>query len=279
MKLTDLKLNYIYLLSGILFIVYMFYIRVIMVRLPKDLHLYVNEALNTKLLVVVFIGVILSLYIILINFYRLLYKEIKQGIISKLALTLSDFLDKALHEVFRFGEIFFSDGYEVLSQLANKFYSIFGTITEELFIFIAYGVRIFLVIIFLIDVFYFFKLEYFYKAVIFLCIPILINMLIYILTNFAKNLEEIKSTLTIEDLGVDEKDGLPIKRYGKSPGNEDIDLAYHIQHYILCNKVNGYLEEYKVLLDYYSIRLNIVIYSLYLTGWLYILFQNFFRFF
>ena len=246
-----------------------------MVRLPKDLYLYVNGYLNYKLVIILIIGVILCVYVITVNIFSLLTQYRKALFFNKITSIINESINKSLYEVYRFSELFFSDGYERLSQLASKFYSTFGSITEKLFIFIAYFVRLFVVIVFLIDVFWFFRFDYFYKVLVFLCIPLIINVLFFLLNDFASNLDNAKSFLIIESMGVDEESNLPITNYRKSPGNEDIDLAYHVQQFILCNKVNGYLEEYKVLLDYYSIRLNIIIYSLYLTGWLYILFQNF----
>lgn len=276
MKNSNCKLNYFYFFSGFFFILYIIYIRLIMVRLPKDLSLFQNGMFNTKLFVMIIIGVSFSISLLLLNLYFLKNNTIKQGFLSKYLSIFSDFIQRSVFEVYRSGELFISNGYTKISFLAEKFYTIFGNKTEELLIYVNFFIRFLIVSVFLFDVFYFFQLNYFYKILVFLCIPICINVLMYILTNFSKNLEEIKASLTITDLGIDKETNLPQTRYAPSPGFEDINLAYYVKQFIICNKIYGYLRVYHVLLRYISIRCNIVIYSLYLLGWLFILYKNIF---
>lgn len=276
MENNNLKLNYFYFFSGLLFVLYVIYIRLIMVRLPKDLNLFHNGTLNTKLVIMVVIGIFFSAGFLAVNLYLLKTKEIKQSFFSKYFTILGDFIQRALFEVYRSGELFITDGYNKISYLAKNFYDVFGNKTEELLIYINFCVRFFIVGIFLIDVFYFFQFNYFYKVLIFLCIPICINILIYILTDFSKNLEELKASLIITDLGIDKETNLPRTKYAPSPGCEDIDLRYYIDQFVICNKIHGYLIVYYILQRYISIRCNIIIYSLYLLGWLFILFKNLF---
>lgn len=271
---NDLKINYIYFFPGLFFILYIVYIRVIIVRLPRDLHLYINDQLNTKLLIIIIIGLCISLQIIAFNLFLLLHKQIRENIISANLTKIKSFMDKALFEVYLAITFLMSNNYTKMSTISKKFYVIFGNITEGLFIYITYFVRFVLVFIFMFDVFYFFELNYFYKSLIFLCIPLSINVLLFMLNDFANNLNDAKSYLNIENLGIDKETNLPIIEYSPSQGNEDINLDYHIEQYLLCLKLKGYLDVYNIVLQYYSIRCNIIIYSLYFFCWLFIIYKN-----
>ena len=57
-------------------------------------------------------------------------------------------------------------------------------------------------------------------------------------------------------------------------GNEDIDLKYTINEFYRCSKISGYLEAYEFYVNYYSPYFNIIIYSAYLSGWLYVITYN-----
>ena len=203
-------------------------------------------------------------------------RRIKQHFFTTYGIKISEFFDRALFEVYRAGNFIIPDGYDKIARIANQFYLKFGNKPEGLLIFVSFFIRFIIVTVFLIDVFYFYKLDYFYKVLILLCIPLFNNLLIYILTDFAKNLDEIKSCLIIKDLGMDNETKLPITRYSPSPGNEHIELNYYIEQFIICSKVSGYLQIYNSILQYYSLRCNIIIYVLYLIGWLFIVYKNIF---
>ena len=271
---NDLKINYIYFFTGIFLIIYIFYIRVILIRLPRDLHCYSDNHLNIKLLIIIIIGLIISLQLIIFNLFLLWHKILKENFISNTLTKAKNFIDKALFEVYLATTSHISNNYEKMSLISKKFYLIFGTVTEGLFVYIIYFIRFILVFIFIIDVFYFFELNYFYKSLIFLCIPLSINILIFMLNDFANNLNTAKSYLIIENLGIDKETNLPIIEYSPSFGNEDINLDYHIEQYLLCLKLKGYLDVYNIVIQYYSIRCNIIIYSLYFFCWLFIIYKN-----
>ncbi len=275
MMSTRIKINYIHLVFGLFFVLYTIYIRIILVRLPKDLHLYIENSLNITLLLITLFGLFLSIYVITNNLYLLLYKNTNKSTLSRVFLVIPAFINNALYEVYRVSELVVSEGYDQIANLAAKFYSIFGNKSERLFIFISFFMRAFIVSVFLVDIFYFFRLNYFYNVLILLLIPLGINLIFFILNDFSQNLDDIKSSLIITDLGIDKINNLPITNYRPSPGNENIDLKYCVEQYILCSKISGYLEVYNATLRYYSIRLNIIIYSLYFTGWLFILYKNF----
>ena len=50
--------------------------------------------------------------------------------------------------------------------------------------------------------------------------------------------------------------------------------SYAVQQFIICSKLKGYIEIYEFYQNYYSCRINIIIYCLYLIGWLYVIYHN-----
>lgn len=76
--------------------------------------------------------------------------------------------------------------------------------------------------------------------------------------------------LIITNKGINVETGLPITSYQFSDkynkiGDAD-DLKYHIQHFILCNKLSGYLGMYDRYTTFFTPYINIFVYSLYLIG-------------
>jgi hypothetical protein len=269
-----------YLILGVFIILYIIYIRLLLVRLPKELWLYNEGKINYSLALVLLISIIAFSNIFIMNLFLLYKIEIKASpLLAKFLFKIKDIIDKALLELYKFSVTFESDNYNNMARKAAKFYSIFGHITETFFINISICSRLLIVVIFLIDVFYFFRLDYFYKALILLCIPIGVNVWFYMLKDFVSNLEDAKKTLIIKDEGMDEKTGLPITRYSRNPENDIyIDLKYHVEQYILLSKLNGYLQVYKLYSNFLTIRFDILISSIYLIGWFYILYCGFQKF-
>ena len=264
---------YLYLLTGFVFIFYIIYIRFILVRLPKELFFFINETINIKLIILVFIGIMLSLYILFINIKLLLNTQNKSSMFNKYFLKINEYIHRSLFEVYKLIINYTPSYFDKIPVIVTKFYTVFSNKAEELFVFFVYFFRIIIVIIFLIDVFYFFKFNYFYKSLILLCIPLCVNILFFILTDYSNNIEELRSLLIIKDSEEDEKS---IIEYRLSPGNEHLDLKYLVEQYKLCLALSQYLTYYNMVLYYVSVRCNIVIYSLYLSGWLFILYKNIF---
>jgi hypothetical protein len=259
--------KYTYLLLGLIIINIVIYIRFLRERIPRDL--YVGYPVNISLCIVITTGFFVSLYIIYIN-AKLLYKyDEKESLLKKLTYKVLDIIEKALFEDFTFvSRIIGPKSYDLLSSFNRYFYKSCSKHHEGLLFIISSFIRFIISITFLIDVFVFFKFNYFYKSLLLLIIPISISIVIFLLKNFASNLNFMSSFLTIT-----ENDDVTT-RFKPSPGNEDIDLEYHIEQYILCNKINGYLEIYNNFVTFYNPRVSIVIYLLYLIGWLFIIFIN-----
>lgn len=277
-----MKINYknlIYIIVGVLFISYMIYIRIFLVRLPKYLYFIQENTFKPSLCIFTCISVVTCLFMVINSFRYLMKNSIKStNIFVIIADSFSNFLDNALYSVYNFGISFIADSYDKVSVLSNYFYKLFHTYCEYNFLFILYAIRIIILTAFLIDVFIYFKLFYFYKSLFLLCISLVIRIFFFILRDFALNLDDIKPMLIIEDRGIDEESQLPITNYKLQPGFEQYDLRYTIEQFIICNKLTGYLEMYDRYANFFNPRVNIFIYTLYLLGWLYVLYVNFILF-
>lgn len=223
-----MKINYknlIYILVGVLFISYMIYIRIFLVRLPKYLYFIQENTFKPSLCIFTCISVVTCLFMVINSFRYLMKNSIKStNIFVIIADSFSNFLDNALYSVYNFGISFIADSYDKVSVLSNYFYKLFHTYCEYNFLFILYAIRI------------------------------------------------------IEDRGIDEESQLPITNYKLQPGFEQYDLRYTIEQFIICNKLTGYLEMYDRYANFFNPRVNIFIYTLYLLGWLYVLYVNFILF-
>lgn len=267
-----------YLLLGLLIVIYIFYVRMILVRLPKELYLWDEDCFHINMCLMAFIWITLSIYFIVISISKLFLFEIKFNKMKDILIKIQDIIEKSLYEVYRWPERFMDNGYDAISKITSKFYSFWGKRDERIFVFIPYVIRIIILFAFLFDVLITFKLDYFYKCLILLCISIGINILFFVLKDFSGNLDDVENTLIIKYLGVDDETKLPIHNYSPAPGYEDINLNYHTMQYILLSKLKGYLELYLALQNYYSPRVNLFIYSLYLIGWLFIISKNIYLF-
>ena len=186
--------------------------------------------------------------------------------------------DQAYLELAKFITGFFEDFYEFISYFTKCFYKVFGTKSEAFFVMITVIVRFIIVIALVIDVFIFFKLNYFYKCLYLLCIPLIINIIFFFLRDMAKKLEEVRSLLIITDI-TENTATIPSYIFELSPGNEELDLNYLITEFYMISKITDYLEVYDQYCEYIIPRFNIINYSLYLICWIYVLIVNFLYFY
>jgi len=263
--------NYIYIIIGSSFISLIFYNRVIVTRLPKELYIFTPN-LNILLCLIIFAGVCLSFNIIYFSLKILLNIKIKDNFATKYFFKINHIIEESLKNVYNLIGFFSPNMYNYISSFCWFFYEHMKDKREDLFAILCYIIRIFIVFVFLYDVFFLFELKYFYKVLILMIIPIIKNIIFYILKDFITNLDLITPALQIEIIAEDHHIFSPTKGY------EHIDLNYYIQEFIRCIKVRGYLEEYRVYGEYYLFRVSLFIYSLYLIGWLYIIYINYILF-
>lgn len=266
---------YLYLLAGFVSIIYICYIRLILVRLPKELFLNLNNNINFALLLIIIIGIIISLSVISVNLYLLFNLQIKQNLFNRAFSMIQEYFSRAFFEVYKLIINLIPQKYDKIPLLVKNFYNIFGNRAEETFVIIVYIIKFIIVISFLIDIFLFFRFNYFYKALTLLLIPICVNVLFFILTDYSKNLGELQASLVIKNGEFDKNGEVTSIEYSLTPENKGLNLNYIVEQYKLCLALSQYLLYYNMVLRYVSIRGNLLIYCLYLLGWLFILYKNF----
>lgn len=233
------------------------------------------DPVNYKLIFVMLGWIFASIFIIvqcIKNIYNILPKS--QGFITKIVYKFHLIIQKSLVDVYIHIAQHINDFPERIAAFSKKFYDIFSKKSELYFIILSFGAKFIVVIILLIDIFVFFKLKYFFQSLILLSIPIIISVMIFILKDFAGNKEELESYLVIQENGFDEDSEQPRYIFLPAAGHEDIDLSYHVEQFINCSKIEGYLLVYDSLNTYYTPRLNLMLYTLYLFGWFYVLYMN-----
>lgn len=261
---------------GLGLIVYTIYRRILVIRLPKDLYVVDFNSIKFGLISLILISIICCSIIIIRNSLQLLgQQENTKSSFNRLSISLNMIIDNALFQIYNCTELFISDSYNKASCLLQKFYEIFSAHSETLFLFILYSIRLIIVVMFLLDVFVFFRLYYFYKSLYLLSISLVIRLVFFLIKDFITNLEEIHKRLKIEVIGNDEITQEPITTYSLQQEYANEDLEYYISQYILCSKLKGYLYIYEKYSDYFGPRINILIYSLYTIGWSYIIFINY----
>lgn len=274
MKIKTLIIILFNLTFASLVIGYIIYQRLFVIRLPKELYFFDNGHLKLNLVLFTTLSIIFCLanLIAIILFLR---NKQTTNIFTQLSLKANTIVEQAFSDLYNFICNFIPNIYDKVSYLSQKFYVNFHEISETLFLFIQYGIRLIILFFFILDVFIFFKLNYMYKVLYLLCISMLIKLLFYILKDFSANLEEARSYLIITDLGIDRRTHLPRTNYKLKEEYNHLDLEYHIGQYILCLKVSGYLDMYQRYSNFFYPYVNSIIYSFYLIGWIYVILYNF----
>lgn len=205
-----------YELLGIIIINYIIYVRLILTRIPRTLYIFDNEGhLNIKLFLVIMTGLLLSSFIIIKNMIILCShnKNDSKSKIQKMMITFQNIIDNSLQEVY---QLIINN---VILSLSNSFYILFGKMHEGTLLFISYSIRIFILIMFLLDIFYFYELKYFYKALFLLCISLFITILLFILRDFSTNLDSAESFIELESYVIDPKTQEPDVKFKPTKGN------------------------------------------------------------
>lgn len=261
------------IIIGLVVIFYTIYKRIIRTRLPKNLFI-IQTDINWGLFIFIFMGLIISAYIIIINLRIILRKQpYEDSYLSDIASKINKVIENALDTIYELAINLFGDPYDKVSLFAQKFYKYFKNITEALFVLILFFIRAIILSCFLIDVFILFQLQYMYKALYLLCFSLLIKIIFHILEDFSTNLKSMESLLIIKNVGIN-AEGLPRTQYEFKDEYKHLDLDYHVEQYILCNKVSGYLETYNKFKTLFTPYFNVIIYGFYLIGWVFIVYCN-----
>lgn len=182
---------YFLALFGFIFINYLIYLRLVKVRLPKELTQELFNCGDFFTLGIFCLLMLLSAFLVLLNLRKILGKnaKFKENWFTKLLVVFSNFqknsylaVDHIIKEVILYDYIG-----EILTSFGNYLYRNFSE-NQQYFLILFYILpRIFVMVFLLFDVFYFKKLDYVYKFSFLLLFPLIVDYLMNSLNKFWKD--------------------------------------------------------------------------------------------
>lgn len=185
-------LKFISINIAVIYILFLFWNRVFRIRLPKNLDNNYSE-----IHVIIFTFLFLScIFFLCFSIHKVISKMYlkKKGKLSyylsyimetKISKFLIEYLINAPKHLY---ELFYQ--YITFRPLIEKFGIIVWNMDPYYYckaiLFIVYSLRIFVCIIFIIDIMYFKSFNYFYKSLIILLIPLIIKTSLYIIQDMSK---------------------------------------------------------------------------------------------
>lgn len=263
-------------LFGFLYICLILWSRLILQRLPKDLD---GNYTSIQFISFCFLFFI-SFLILCINLKKLLNIKFSTNSIYNKILSSSFYVNivkyileapkNLYHWLLQYIVI-----RDPIENLGIKIWNMDPYKYNKTIIFAMYFLRIFVSIVFIIDIFYFNKLEYLYKILIIILIPITFQGFLYIIKDFSKwNKEYIEEEFLIIEPN-ENRDGFyaePKETYKHFNDNQILSLSESWTAYLAnCMFVDKCYE----IQDIYNKYISIIIYSIYSIGWGYIIFITF----
>ena len=273
----------LYIFIGLSIFSFIIYNRIFRIRLPRELYIFPPFTNDVRwfFLFIVILWIFICIFIIYKSFLAFLEKEEKKTIFSSYSEIFALFINESIKEGYYFfrdiiGKYFYNNLYDIFSNFAPKYYNIMQILPKNSLLFISYFIRFLIVFMFLIDVFIFFKFNYFYKSLFLLLIPLFIKIIHYLLKDIAQeNYNEYKDILGIKEKGINNRGeqlySFNIKEDFSNLANQ---MDYFFNEFILCHNILVFLDSYDEAANFYNLRKNLIVYSLFLTGWSYILFKN-----
>ena len=114
------KNNYIYLSIGFIIVVYTLYIRLIIVRLPRDLCFINDQGINITTIGLTISRIIVCVYSLILNYKIICKKTIKVTYFKRVITKVMETISKSLLEVYSYLINNVEDNY---NKLANLIYS------------------------------------------------------------------------------------------------------------------------------------------------------------
>jgi len=263
---------------GIMLIIFYIYIRFVVKRLPRDLHFYIingeNIIFNYMVAIIGMISILTALIILQVQMKKIFHIPLRvpNNIFIKLLEQLLEFVMNALFTVKQLIANKVPNSYENLRSLVTKFYAKYGHKELKLFIYLIIIPHVILVHCFLFDVVIFFELNYFYRALPLVTIPLLFNIWLNFMKDITSNMESIAKQLIIEHSFLpDGKDKFKFTiRAGINKQTAEAIMRDDIPEYLKLVPFDGFLKSYHQIESHYKPYLLIFVYSVYLFGWLYV---------
>jgi hypothetical protein len=290
---------------GSLVIFSVFYLRFLRIRVPKNLNAYyIEDDILIDNSIIIYISLmfiiifVIRIIILLKNHYNNKFKDnaisnklLKNNIIKKTVnkiIIFYQFIKNCVYEFYLNFTLLICKIFKI-SNLFENFENICFYLFYNFNAFDAYIIifkflpRIIIYIIFLSEIIYFFKLSVFYKALFFLLIPLIHNITIFILSDFANyNAINLEKRLDKKSFNV----GTPEEYHDtflKDPSDwlsQDPQAFYTtVEKYKNVLTFKEYFLRYKLAEKYvYNFWISLIINIILLLGWLYILTYNYIMF-
>lgn len=294
-------INKLYILLGAFIVCYILFIRLIWKRLPKELSTDLPEYLMLFYLLIISMFIVL----IIINIFHLFNKTIHP---NKGLKIISQFIQECLYT---FDEYIKNKDYTYFSlgSLLQSFCSVYvycvnrNSFKKHRYLLVLFDIlpKVIMASVFLFEIIFMHKINYFYKLSGLLLLPLVFNYVIYTLKDFCtRNLEIFDTILCITDINdniVDMKDYCRQKCYfyltrgnrgstvffarlSKTFINENVTKSYDekatLYHFMEVLDVFIQVKEQLFVLYYIKERwlyinifINIIIYLLYIISWAY----------
>lgn len=289
-----IKFNIIAFIIGIFFICLTLWSRLLYVRVPKDLIIFTKEK---HLVYIVIISIVLFLFLLLNVLKKLLKFESKNNsffipYIKKLTATnvvvtlkyiYNTYILQAPLHVVELILQYMNIGYYIERPTLYILKKMIHKNKIYLVLIMKFIPKIIISTLFITDILYFCKLNYFYKALVLLLLPLFFTFYTMITEKIALiNLEFFGSHLqkkTSNETGFDEY------FFANQMPNIDnaIDIVKHQHDYALLNwvvsnydiygNIYNFIQNIKVAETKANPYVNLYIFSCYLSGWLYIYFH------
>ena len=281
--------------TGFVITLYIIYIRLILVRLPRDLYVDISLVTFGIYLWILSIFVILFIYTI----YKIFFYKEKPNRIDYLRYIrpILTFWNNSLESLDNYIKSLFENQWDFTVAVGLYCYRKFfkKVVIELAIIFFCILPKLIVVFAFLIDVLLYQRFNYFYKASILLIIPLIFNYIMYSIFYLAEtNIIQLGEDIQL----VDSQGNILLPIYvtmdlirGKKDFNHDFELtqlylskypedSQDISFYNLKRLVKIYADLHKIY-DFgfdvkyrkeYMLRyINIIMYGLYSIGWGYII--------
>lgn len=281
MKIFSTK-YYLFVSIGLFFFSFYVYVRFIRERLPRDLTIITLDGnlviINYSLLLFTLLSIVISIFICTLNILILINKQIfySSKEIPSFLIKLVKFIDQILASLHHFVVNLMDDPYNKMKPLIITFYTKMNN--KEKYIIIAYYIP-FLIncLALLYDIFLLNELHYFYKTLIILIIPLLLNIWFYSMLDWLEGGKEfVNDYLSVQHEYL--PDGQDKYLFKILPDKRDeVDtqfLKYCTQEYGFCMLLNTFIENYNSIKHFYGVRINILIYLCFVCSWLYVILKN-----
>jgi hypothetical protein len=287
------KYNKIFLiLLGGLLVAILFYLRVLRVRIPKDLRAYYMEDNLLKdnsiimILSIIFISVTLIRLILLIK-AKLLYNNSNQ-ITVWIKTKLNVLFEYRLTSIYAFyvyitEYIYPKNSYYIFEKICFNLFFNFNNFNLYIIIFEIIP-RLIIYLCFFIDILIFYKFDLFYKALFLFIIPIIFNIIIFLFNDFAcSNVQNLETLVYKKSLKV----GTPDEYHETYLVNPQHWLSKDPQAFLdTVEKYRNVLSFKEYFLRYsltkkfiFEFWISLFINLSLLIGWSYVLILNIYMFF